>query len=140
MNKLNINVERVFNAEIAKVYDAFADAEKMSKWFYATGEGGSSQIESDFKEGGRYHICMIRASGETHDHSGIYTKIVPNKEIFFTWNSEMVQDTEVQITLESISEGTRVKLTHVSMPEGEPAEMHTVGWNAILELWEQQSS
>lgn len=77
MNKLTI--ERIFNAPIEKVWDAFTNPEILKLWFTPPAMI-SSFISAELKEGGLFRYCFkMNEGGAEFWGRGIYQKIdAPN--------------------------------------------------------------
>tara|TARA_R110002096_G_scaffold342758_1_gene535815 strand:+ start:4635 stop:5060 length:426 start_codon:yes stop_codon:yes gene_type:complete len=133
-NDKSLTVSKIINADKATIFKALTDEEVMAKWFFAGPEGWSAAVKSESIKGGSYRIDMHNnAEGETYSHTGEYKEITPNDKIVFSWNSHIVTDTLVTITLSEVETGTEVKLMHEFMPNDKQVENHTGGWTMILE-------
>ncbi len=130
-NDSTLIVKRVIDADPETLFEALTNQKIMKQWFYASrDEGWSASVENDPKEGGSFKVDM-HGPEDTYPHEGVYKEIVPNEKIVFTWNSHLVTDTVVTITLNKVDEGTEVKLKHEFMPI-EEKQNHTRGWTEIL--------
>lgn len=132
-NNKSLTVSKTINADKATIFNALTDEKIMAKWFFAGPEGWSATVKSDSKKGGTYKINMHNSEGETYSHTGVYKEVTPNDKIVFSWNSHVVTETLVTITLAEVSGGTEVKLQHDFMPNDQQVENHTGGWTMILE-------
>lgn len=126
-----LTVKRIIKADRETIFEALTDRTIMEKWFFAGPEGWSATVKNDARVGGTYRIDM-HGKNETYSHEGIYKEIIPNEKLVFTWNSHVVQDTVVTITLTEVDRGTEVKLRHEFMPNEEMKKNHTEGWTVIL--------
>jgi uncharacterized protein YndB with AHSA1/START domain/DNA-binding transcriptional ArsR family regulator len=136
-------VSKVFDADRDKLFRAFSDPELMRRWFFPGDEGWSADVTNDFKVGGQYRIDMHDAEGNTWSHWGKYREIDPPNKIVFTWNSDLVEKTEVSVEFRETAGGTEIILTHEFLPDEEQREEHRGGWNGCLRNLEraiQQSS
>lgn len=132
-NESTLTVKRVIAADPETLFEALTNQKIMKQWFYASAdEGWSASVDNDPKEGGNFKVDM-HSPKDTYSHEGTYKEIVPNKKIVFTWNSHVVSDTVVTITLNKVNGGTEVKLKHDFMPSEEMKKNHTEGWTQILE-------
>lgn len=127
-----LTVKRIINADAKTIFDAFSDEKLMEKWFYADPEGEGATVKSETSVGGNFRIDM-HGKEETYTHTGEFKEVVPNKKLVFTWNSHVVENTVVTITLNETNGGTEVTLVHEFMPNKELLEGHTKGWGVILE-------
>ena len=82
--KPSLTLKRRLNATPERVYTAWTDPEQVAQWF-GPPHTETVEAEADAREGGRYRIFMRSKDGEEHDVRGIYRKVVPNRELVFTW-------------------------------------------------------
>jgi uncharacterized protein YndB with AHSA1/START domain len=81
-------VDRHYNAEPARVFQAFADKEAKSKWFGAPGI--KSEDESfDFREGGKETMTSVFDDGTRFGFFVTYADIVPDERIVYTYEMSM---------------------------------------------------
>ncbi|MEJ1239519.1 SRPBCC domain-containing protein [Chryseolinea sp. T2] len=73
-----IKVERSFDAPIELVWAAWTEAEILDQW-WAPKPWRAETKSMNFKEGGRWHYCMVGPEGERHWCLFDYKKIVPMK-------------------------------------------------------------
>ncbi|HTF20986.1 MAG TPA: SRPBCC domain-containing protein [Chryseolinea sp.] len=80
VDKVNkkINVERSFSAPLDLVWAAWTQAEILDQW-WAPKPWRAETKSMNFKEGGRWHYCMVGPAGERHWCLFDYKKIVPLK-------------------------------------------------------------
>ena len=85
-NVQNIIMQRTFNAPVAKVFDAFVNPEKVSKWW-----GGKlfKTTISTFQphSGGSWRMVQSDANGEYGFH-GVFHEVAPNERIIWTFEFE----------------------------------------------------
>lgn len=99
-------IERMFNAPVAKVWTAITDKEQMKHWYFDLGDfkpvvGFEFQFTGEGKEGEKYlHLCEI-------------TDVVPGKKLAYSWRYNNLEGNSL-LTFELFEEGsnTRLKLTH----------------------------
>lgn len=132
-NDKSLTVSKTINADKATIFNALTDEKIMAKWFCAGPDGWSSTVKSNSELGGSYQIDMHNGEGVTYTHTGEYKEVTPNDKIVFSWNSQVVDDTLVTITLSEVEGGTEVKLVHEFLPNEQQVENHTGGWTMILE-------
>lgn len=136
--QLKIQFEIEIEAPPAKVWEHMSSQEAMNAWLARTlvfehEVGGRFQMEGEGPESGPY-----RFTGEV-------VKIVPEKELTFTWKSEITKagawpaHTLVSFRLEPSGSGTRVTLTHTGFEQlgargKEQYEGHIQGWRAAQTL------
>jgi uncharacterized protein YndB with AHSA1/START domain len=134
--KLTVEVSKVINAPVERVFKAWTDPEQLKKWL-----GGnminSMTVQQDLRAGGKYKIDSIKADGTTGLITGAYQEIVPNKKLVFSWdnNSEEFPAKDTLVTVEFASRGksTEVTIKHTKFVAQATAEKHNMGWTASLE-------
>ncbi len=66
-------------------------------------------------------------------HSGTYKEITPYSRLVFTWEAPWsAPGTTVTVTLNPVTDGTEVVLTHVKFLSEESRDNHAEGWAGIL--------
>ena len=79
-----LRLTRHFNAPREVVFRAFTDHDEVKKWWGPKGTT-CTMAKCDVRPGGRYHIEMLTAEGNTHVLDGEYREVVagegdPNDE------------------------------------------------------------
>lgn len=147
-----INIERVFDAPVEKVWQAWTEPERIKKW-WGPKDFTSPSVVNDFRVGGKAVYCMRGPEGSEWDKDmysgGIYKEIVPLKKIVFTDSfmdkdgnvitgaeygmPDMPEELLVTLIFEEIEGGkTKLTLRH----EGFPAESDMgaeEGWGQSLD-------
>lgn len=131
-NEHVIEVSKIIKGDRPTIFKALIDNSIMEKWFFAGPDGWSATVDADVKTGGTFKIDM-HGDDITYSHTGEYKEVIENEKVTFTWNSQVVEDTLVTITLTDVEHGTEVKLVHDFLPNQEMQSNHTNGWTAILE-------
>ena len=130
-------IKRRFNAPPEKVFGAWTDPKKMTRWM---GPGNVQKVvaECDLRVGGRYHIKMIVPDDE-HDVSGVYREIVPNEKLVFTWAWKSTPEREslVTVTFKGDNGGTIMTLLHEQFFDEEARDRHNAGWTGIMDRLEK---
>ena len=130
--KPSLTIKRRFKAAPEKVYAAWIDPEKMSRWL-----GPPDVIKvittTDVQVGGRYTIQMIVPNDE-HNVSGLYREIVPNRKLVFTWawRSTPERESLVTVTFTPDGDGTLMTLHHEQFFDEAARDNHERGWTAIV--------
>jgi uncharacterized protein YndB with AHSA1/START domain len=126
-------IEREYNVQISKVWDAITNNEKMKKWYFQLPEFNPVVgFEFQFlggEEGGRQykHLCKV-------------TEVVPGKKITYSWRYEGYPGNSlVSWELSESGDKTKLRLTHsglesfaTSVPDFR-AENFAKGWTYILD-------
>ena len=139
MNDLTIRQEIIIDASIQRVFRAITDANQLTQWF-----PDITILEP--KEGGNVKFTFLRNKSdklEKHIHKldkdhhvvGKIIKIVPDKELSYTWKHKDIPDfpeTTVSWQLEQLDENkTRLVLTHTGFTDKDKNEYesHREGWS-----------
>lgn len=80
-----IHIERVFNAPLDRVWDAFSRIEQLVQWW---GRGNRLDVERwEFRKGGHYRF-VEHSDGEQHGFEGRFREITPRERIVqsFEWD------------------------------------------------------
>lgn len=94
---------RVLPFTPAEVFDAFADPEKLAKWFGP--DGFTNTFESiDFSVGGRWIFVMHGPNGVDYKNENVFTEIVKDEKVAF----EHIFDPHfvLTVTLAAVDGGT----------------------------------
>jgi len=107
-NMKKLVIEKIFDAEIEKVWKAFTTSEILGKWWSPEGMS-SSYISVDLKEGGKFRFCFKGSDGKEFWGLGIYKKIEKPKNLSY-------------LDTFSDSDGNPVPPSHFGMPGDEIIE------------------
>ena len=85
----SFTLTRAYGAPAARVFQAFADEDAKSKWFF--GPPGWNLIKRvfDFREGGREHLSGRFEDGTVTSFDCIYHDIVENERIIYSYVMEI---------------------------------------------------
>jgi uncharacterized protein YndB with AHSA1/START domain len=77
---------------------------------------------------------MCAADGETHDVSGIYREIVPNRKLVFSWawRSTPERESLVTVQIEPDGNGCELVLMHQQFFDEAARDGHNHGWTGAL--------
>jgi len=132
-SKPSLTIKRRFKASPAKVFAAWTDPEKMSRWL---GPPDVLRVEAgtDLRVGGRYFIRMVMADDE-HYTSGVYREIVPDEKIVFTWAwiSTPERESLVTVTIKPDGDGSIMTLLHEQFFDEVARDNHNKGWTVIVD-------
>ena len=142
MNDLTIRQEIIIEASIQNVFKAITDADQLTQWFpdvtiLEPKEGGNVQFTflKDKLDKSDKHIHKL---DKDHKVIGKITKIVPNKELSYTWRHQNIPDfpeTIVSWHLEQLDENkTKLILTHSGFTDKDNNEYdsHNEGWSWFI--------
>lgn len=142
MNDLTVKQEIIIDTSIEKVFRAITDADQLTRWF-------PDVTILEPKEGGDVLFTFLKDKSDKldkHLHKldkdyhvvGKIIKIVPNKELSYTWKHKDIPDfpeTIVSWQLERLEVNkTKVILTHTGFKDKDKKEYnsHTEGWSWFL--------
>jgi len=132
-----LELNRRFEADVARVYKAFADAADVARWFGPQGFA-CKVLEFDCRPGGRYSVEMTSPEGAVYPLSGAFREVDPPKRLAYSWiwggDSEMAgMRTEVAIEFIDLGAATEVRLTHDLLPNDAQLDGHRGGWSSSWE-------
>jgi uncharacterized protein YndB with AHSA1/START domain len=135
---------RVIRAPRARVYEAWTNPEIIKQWFGPVGMH-CTRASSDARVGGAYLMeakptpeaiaanpaCADRGGAAT----GIYTKVVPNELLQFTWNASWSPSelSLVTISLKDVDGGTEITLLLENFASEQSRDGHNQGWASVLD-------
>lgn len=135
MTDLTVNIDKIINAPIEKVFDAWLDPKMLSKFMRGMPDMPETDVEIDAREGGRFTFIM-HYRGEKIPHTGKYLEISRPDKLVFTWESQysVVDNSTVTLNFTKIDENkTNVSLTHVKFIDEESRSGHEDGWGCVLD-------
>ncbi len=115
-----VNVTRTVAAPVERVWEAWADAATLSKWF-------TTKQSHEFVEGGPYE----NADGD----KGVFKKIVKHDRLHFTWENEKHCPGSLVIVqfLPKGKDKTTVAITHEKLPNKAGVDEMREGWSWALD-------
>ena len=130
-------IERVFDAPLEVVFDAWSKPEHLTQWF-GPDRFTVPQVNVDFRIGGSYRLCMRSPEGEDHWVWGEYRDIKPSENLVFSWNREdsegnIWNSTVVYLTFADEGGKTRFLLRQTLFPTVEDRNDHSIGWGQCLD-------
>jgi len=135
---VTVQVSRVVDAPAERVFDAWLDADRASRFLFATPDGQMIRAEIDPRVGGRF--CFVDRRGRDDvEHRGKYLAIDRPRLLAFTFSVDDEPDgaSHVAVHLAPSGTGTRVTITH-TMDKAWADYRGRVesGWSGILEALE----
>ncbi|HET7848644.1 MAG TPA: SRPBCC domain-containing protein [Pseudolabrys sp.] len=136
--KPSLTIKRRFNAPPEKVFNAWADPEKVKRWM-GPRDVRMLRAEGDARVGGRFRWVMQAPDGEEHDVSGVYREVIPNEKLAFTWAWKTTPEREslVTLTFKRDGDGTLFTLHHEQFFDEDARNRHEHGWTGTMEKLEQ---
>jgi uncharacterized protein YndB with AHSA1/START domain len=135
----SLSFKRRLNAPPEKVYAAWTNPQKITRWFgRADAKPGSFQAVIDAQIGGRYRISFS-TDDEYYEVGGIYREVVPNQRLVFSWawHSTPERESLVTVTLKPDGDGTLLTLHHEQLFDQAARDGHERGWIGALEKLEK---
>lgn len=135
--KPSLTLKRRLNAPPSKIYRAWTDSAKISRWF-GPEDAEILRTETDVRVGGRFRIVFRGPDGEEHDVGGVYREVVPNQRLVFTWawRSTPERESLVTVALKRDGDGTLLTLQHEQFFDEAARDRHGRGWNETLDKLE----
>lgn len=112
-----LEITRLFDAPPALVFEAWTSEEHLKHWFCPAGFT-VTDCTCEFREGGRFDICMRSPEGRDHWNRSRYTEIVRPERIAFA-NRVAIGDGpplyggEATVIFAKDGAGTRLHVRHV---------------------------
>ncbi|MCI3180015.1 ATPase [Caulobacter sp. CCUG 60055] len=130
---VTVRVAHRFAAAPERVFDAWLDPERASRWLFATPTGRMARAEIDPRVGGRFAF-VDRRDGVDVEHVGEYVEIDRPRRLVFTFAVPMYSPlvTTVTIDIAPSGSGCELTLTHEGVL-AEYAENTPKGWRMILD-------
>jgi uncharacterized protein YndB with AHSA1/START domain len=134
MTDLSLHLQKTLNAPIEKVFDAWLEADTLSKFMTPMPGMPEPRVEAEGKEGGSFTIFMV-VEGQEIPHKGQYLEVKRYDKLVYTWESPFSSDGSVVTILFSATAdgGTAIDFSHVKFPDEESRDNHEGGWTLILE-------
>jgi uncharacterized protein YndB with AHSA1/START domain len=107
-NPGTVIITRRFDFSIERVFDAWLDPARASKFLFTTPTGKMVRVEIDARVGGSFNIT--RRDGEDVEHVGTYLEIDRPRRLVFTFGVPKfsAQMTRVSIDLKAPTNGMRI--------------------------------
>jgi uncharacterized protein YndB with AHSA1/START domain len=122
---------RVFEAPAERVFRLLTEPTELAQWWGPHGFS-TPEVKIDLRLGGSYRFTMQPPEGEAFHLSGEFRAIQAPSVLRYTfrWDEPLPDDREtvVELTLESLGEITKVRLTHKEFATEERLELHRGGW------------
>lgn len=134
MTDLTLNVSRIIDAPIEKVFNAWLDPEMLTKFILPMPGMPQPDVQTDGEEGGGFTIVM-HVGEDKIPHSGKYLEITRHSKLVFTWESPFSpDDSTVTLDFKTVDDNkTAVDLTHVKFLHEDARQDHEGGWTTILD-------
>jgi len=126
----SLTLRRHYPVAPEKVWRAWTDPQALRAWFGPEEIVSVPVAEVDLRVGGRFRVAMLAADGETHDVSGVYQELVPNRKLVFSWawRSTPERESRVTVLIEPDGNGCELVLRHEQFFDEAAREGHSHGW------------
>lgn len=126
---MKITVEKLVNADLAKVWTAWNTPADIRQWNAASEDWHTTESAVDLREGGSFSARMEAKDGSFgFDFAGVYTRVAPNEAIEF----RMGDGRAVAVAFARQAGGVLVTETFDAETQNSP-EMQRQGWQSILD-------
>src|SRR5437667_4992840 len=139
VNRPSLTLKRRLNASPDKVYAAWTDPQKITRWFAPSSvKAGTERASIDARIGGRFRISFS-TDDEYHEVGGVYRELVPNQRLVFSWawHSTPERESQVTVTLKPDGDGTLLTFHHEQFVDQTARDNHERGWIELLGKLEQ---
>jgi uncharacterized protein YndB with AHSA1/START domain len=148
----SLTIERVFDAPLEKVWQAWTEPEQIKKW-WGPNDFTAPSIENDLRVGGKAIYAMRGPKGSEWDKvmysGGIYKEVVPLKKIVVTDSftdkdgniiagseygmpADFPRELLVTVTFADVGGKTKLMIKHEGFPAGQDYGAKA-GWNESLD-------
>jgi uncharacterized protein YndB with AHSA1/START domain len=138
--EVTLELRRVLPASPSAVFEAFADPDRLSKWW---GPEGFTvpRLEYHPREGQSYRIEMQPPEGDAFHLSGEFREVDPPARLSYTfrWEPPYPDDVEtlVELSFRELGESTEVIFTQGRFRTEARRELHRDGWTDTFERLER---
>ena len=125
---MKITVSTVVAAPLQEVWRAYTTPEDIMRWNAASDDWHTTKASVDLREGGLFSSRMEAKDGSFgFDFAGVYTKIVPQQLIEYSFGDRMAS-----VAFVPAPQGVAVRVTFDPETQN-PIEQQRQGWQAILD-------
>jgi uncharacterized protein YndB with AHSA1/START domain len=134
MTELTVNISKIIDAPIEKVFDAWLNPKMLSKFMTPMPGMPESDVENDARQGGSFTIIM-HVGDDKLPHTGKYLEINRPNKLVFTWASHRsLDDSTVTLNFTKLDDHkTKISLSHVKFIDEQARSDHEGGWSSILD-------
>jgi uncharacterized protein YndB with AHSA1/START domain len=130
-----VTLVRRIKASPDVVFEAVTTPEGIANW-WGPDAGPVLLAESDPRVGGSYRVRFRRLAGTEHECHGEFLVVDRPKRVVMSWywagGAEDPNESQLEIILRRIEEGTELTLTHSRLADETTRESHEDGWAGAL--------
>lgn len=140
LSNRTLTIEKIFNAPIQTVWDAWTQSEHILKWWAPAGMN-IKVIEHDFKVGGKWKYSMPMPDGNEFISEGEYKEIVELEKIITSADFKpMTENVELQAHFKVDGDKTKFTFSVIHATEEYCKQQEEMGfyngWGSSLERLE----
>lgn len=140
-SKPGVEVRRLLDASLEKVFAAFADQGLVARWLRPSRDVKLTVLAFDFRPGGAYRFAYDVPDGRRMVVNGTFRAIEAPSQIVFSWLIEPPDehagiDSEVTVKLVPRGSSTELTIRHAKFDRADAETRHDEGWRGALDLLE----
>jgi uncharacterized protein YndB with AHSA1/START domain len=133
--RVNARVTRRFSTSPERVFDAWLNAEMISRWMFgpAVRDEEVVHIAVDARVGGSFSF-LVRRQGEEIDHIGEYLR---PRRLVFTWviRQDSADSSRVIVDIVPLESGSKLTLTHeLHLDWADYVSRTEAAWTKMLDM------
>ncbi|MEZ5337770.1 MAG: SRPBCC domain-containing protein [bacterium] len=137
-----LEIVREFDAPPAELFALFASEEHLRQWWTPREDGHfftTPHCQVDFREGGRWRMCLLSPAGVEYWQGGAYSLVEPPRRLEFSFRWDPLEgqpdnEMHVSIHLTELPGGrTRMDFRQSPFPSMLQREGHRGGWTAVFD-------
>ncbi|RKG89584.1 SRPBCC family protein [Corallococcus terminator] len=135
----SLTLQRQLSATAEEAFDFWVNPSKVASW-WGPNAGDTSDVRMlDLRVGGKYRVLTHAPNGDTYDFTGEFRALEPGRKVSFTWEIEKSGPSQVTVTFEEQSGGTRLTLVHEGLQSEQDRDGCIDGWNGALDKLEREA-
>jgi uncharacterized protein YndB with AHSA1/START domain len=127
-----LRISRTFDAPRQMVFDAWAKAEHLARWFTPK-PLTTSKCEVDLRPGGVFRVTMRMPNGVEHAMQAKFVEVVAPERIVFAGAIPDDNDMETTVTFSEEHGKTRIDVLQTFAFESDATRGAQAGWTATLD-------
>lgn len=134
--KRSVKMERILNAPIELVWEAWTKPEHIVKWWNPKGSGTTIE-KHEFRVGGTWKYTMMMPNGKPFIAEGVYTDIVLHERICSKADFKpMTEGVEIQALFKAVSNKTEFTFYVIHPTEAYKLQQEKMGiqngWGSVF--------